>query len=331
MKRRTLITGTASTMAGAIVGSTLGLATGAAFAQADRPPLRILVGFPPGGSADTISRLLAERMREPLGGQNVVIENKPGAAGRIAIDQLKASAPDGNTVLVMPSGPVVLFPHVFKRLSYDVNKDLAPVSQLAGFQFAIVSGPKSGVKNVAEMLAKVKAAPDTASYGSSGNGTVPHFIGVMIAEAAGVPLQHVPYQGGAPAMNALLGGHIGFNIDVVLEALEQHRAGKVRIIAVTGATRSPLLPDVPTLREQGVAMDAAAWFAMYGPGTLPREQAQRLSQAVAAALRDATLRKRLDDIGLEPIGSTPEQLAAVQKADFEKWAKPVKATGYQAD
>jgi tripartite-type tricarboxylate transporter receptor subunit TctC len=327
MKRRTLISGAAA----ATVGTALGLATGHACAQADRPPLRILVGFPPGGSADTLARLLGERLREPLGGQNVVVENKPGAAGRIAIDQLKASAPDGNTVLVMPSGPVVLFPHVFKRLSYDVNKDLAPVSQLAAFQFAVVSGPKSGVKNLAEMLAKVKAAPDTASYGSSGNGTVPHFIGVMLAEAAGVPLQHVPYQGGAPAMNALLGGHIGYNIDVVSEALEQHRAGKVRIVAVTGAARSPLLPDVPTLREQGVAMDAAAWFAMYGPGTLPREQAQRLSQAVAAALRDATLRKRLDDIGLEPIGSTPEQLAAVQKADFEKWAKPVKATGYQAD
>jgi len=331
MKRRTLIAGTAAASIPTLVGTTLGAAFGPAHAQADKPPLRILVGFPPGGSADTIARLLAERMREPLGGQNVVIENKPGAAGRIAIDQLKASAPDGNTVLVMPSGPVVLFPHVFKRLSYDVNKDLAPVSQLAGFQFAVVSGPKSGVKNIAEMLAKAKSAPDTANYGSSGNGTVPHFIGVMLAEAAGVPLQHVPYQGGAPAMTALLGGHIGYNVDVVSESLEQHRAGKVRIIAVTGAQRSPLLPDVPTLREQGVAMDATAWFAMYGPGTLPKEQAQRLATAVAAAMRDPALRKRLDDIGLEPIGSTPDQLAAVQKADFEKWAKPVKATGYQAD
>ena len=326
MNRRPLLLAATATMA----TLALSAAIGPALAQ-DKPPLKILVGFPPGGSADTLARLIGERLREALGGQNVVIENKPGAAGRIAIDQLKASAPDGNTVLVMPSGPVVLFPHVFKRLSYDVDKDLAPISRLAAFQFAIVSGPKSQTKNVAEMLAKAKASPDTASYGSSGNGTVPHFLGVMMGEAAGVTLQHVPYQGGAPAMNALLGGHIGYNIDVVAESLEQHRAGKVRIIAVTGAARSPLLPEVPTLREQGVAMDAAAWFAMYGPGALPKEQAQRLSQAVAAALRDAGLRKRLDDLGLEPIGSTPEQLAAVQKADFEKWAKPVKATGYQAD
>lgn len=314
-----------------LAGLSTSLAASAVQAQADRPPLRILVGFPPGGSADTIARLLAERLREPLGGQNVVVDNKPGAAGRIAIDALKNAAPDGNTVLVMPSGPVVLFPHVFKKLSYDVNKDLAPVSQLAGFQFAVVSGPKTNVKSVAEMLAKAKADPSTANYGSSGNGTVPHFLGVMMGEAAGVQLQHVPYQGGAPAMNALLGGHIGYNVDVVSEALEQHRAGKVRIIAVAGATRSPLLPDVPTLREQGVAMDATAWFAMYGPGTLPREQAQRISQAVATAMKDPALRKRLDDIGLEPIGSTPEQLAAVQKADLAKWEKPVKATGYQAD
>lgn len=300
-------------------------------AQSERAPLRVLVGFPPGGSADTIARLLAERMRDALGGQNVVVDNKPGAAGRIAIEQLKNAAPDGNTVIVMPSGPVVLFPHVFKRLGYDVNKDLAPISQLASFQFAVVSGPKSGVKSIAEMLAKAKADPSTANFGSSGNGTVPHFLGVMLAEAAGVPLQHVPYQGGAPAMNALMGGHIGYNIDVVSESLEQHRAGKVRIIAVAGATRSPLLPDVPTLREQGVAMDATAWFAMYGPGALPREQALRIQQAVAAAMKDPALRKRFADIGLEPIGSTPEQLAAVQKADFEMWARPVKSTGYQAD
>lgn len=304
---------------------------GNAWAQAERPPLKILVGFPPGGSADILARLLAERLPAQLGGQGVVVENKPGAAGRIAIDQLKNAAPDGNTVLVMPSGPVVLFPLVFRKLGYDVNKDLAPVSQLAGFQFAVVSGPKSNVKSVAELLAKVKADPTVATYGTSGNGTVPHFLGVMMGQAAGVDLQHVPYQGGAPAMTALLGGHVGFNIDVVLESLEQHRAGKVRAIAVSGATRSPLLPDVPTLREQGVAMDATAWFAMYGPGALPREQAQRLSQAVAAAMKDPALARRLAELGLEPIASTPEQLAAVQKADLDKWSKPVKATGYMAD
>lgn len=307
------------------------LAATAAQAQADKPPLRILVGFPPGGSADVIARLLAERLPAQLGGQNVVVDNKPGAAGRIAIEAVKAAAPDGNTVVIMPSGPVVLFPLVFKKLGYDPVKDLAPISQLASFQFGIVSGPKSNVKTMAEMLAKAKADPSTASYGSSGNGTVPHFLGLMIGDAAGVPLQHVPYQGGAPAMNALMGGHIGYNVDVISEALEQHRAGKVRVIAVTGIQRSPQLPEVPTLREQGVPMDASAWFAMYGPGTLPAATAQRLSTAVQAALKDPTLQTRLTALGLDTVGSTPDQLAAVQRADLAKWTKPVKDSGFQAD
>ena len=327
MQRRSVLL-SAAALAAALATA---LASPAAWAQADKPPLRILVGFPPGGSADTIARLLAERLPAQLGGQAVVVDNKPGAAGRIAIDQLKNAAPDGNTVLIMPSGPVVLFPHVYKKLNYDVNKDLAPISQLAAFQFCVVSGPKSNVKTMPEMIARAKADPSTASYGSSGNGTVPHFLGLMIGEAAGIDFQHVPFQGGAPAMNALMGGHIGYTMDVVTEALEQHRAGKVRVIAVAGAQRAPQLPEVPTLREQGVAMDASAWFAMYGPGGLPAATAQRLSGAVQAALKDPALAQRMTALGLDPIGGTPEQLALVQRADLAKWAKPVKASGFQAD
>jgi tripartite-type tricarboxylate transporter receptor subunit TctC len=300
-------------------------------AQADRAPLRILVGFPPGGSADMIARQLAERLPAQLGGQAVLVENKPGAAGRIAIDALKNTGADGNTVIVMPSGPVVLFPHVFKKLSYDPVKDLAPVSLLANFQFCVVSGPASSVKTMGEMITKVKADKAVANYGSSGNGTVPHFLGLMINEAAGIDLMHVPYQGGAPAMQALVGGQIGFTMDVVTEALEQHRAGKVRIIAVAGAQRAPQLPDVPTLREQGLAMDASAWFAMYASTAAPAPAVQRVADAVRAAMKDPALQARLTALGLEPVGSTPEQLAATQKADFAKWAKPVKTSGFQAD
>ena len=331
MQRRTPMSSTVA-LAWSVAATLLGLlAAPAAQAQADKPALRVLVGFPPGGSADVIARLLAERLPAQLDNQAVVVDNKPGAAGRIAIEALKNSPPDGNTVIVMPSGPVVLFPLVFKKLGYDPVKDLAPISQLAGFQFGIVSGPRTGVKTVAEMLAKAKADPSTATYGSSGNGTVPHFLGLMIGDAAGIEFQHVPYQGGAPAMTALLGGHIGYNVDVISEALEQHRAGKVRIIAVAGVQRSPLVPDVATLREQGVAMDAGAWFAMYGPGALPAATAQRLSSAVAQTLKDPTLLAKLGAIGLDVIGSTPEQLAAVQRNDLAKWARPVKASGFQAD
>jgi tripartite-type tricarboxylate transporter receptor subunit TctC len=303
---------------------------GSAAAQQEQP-LRLLVGFAPGGSADIFARLLADKLREVLGNRNVIVENKPGAAGRIAIDALKASPPDGNTLILMPSGPVVLFPHVFRKLSYDPVKDLTPISQLANIQMGLASGPKSNVKNMAEMVAKTKASKAPASYGTSGNGTVLHFMGLMIGEAAGIDMEHIPYQGGAPAMNALVGGQIDYTVDVVSEAIEQHRAGKVRIIAVANAQRSSLAPDVPTLREQGIAMDASAWYAIYGPAGMASDMVTRLNTAVVAALKDPGLRARLQQLGLEPIGSTPSQLAAVQKADLEKWAKPVKASGFQAD
>ena len=302
-----------------------------ASAQSSKPPLKILVGFPPGGSADVIARQIASRMSAGLDGQTVVVENKAGAAGRIAIDALKNSPPDGNTVIVMPSGPVVLFPHVYKKLNYDPVKDLTPISQLASFQFCIVSGPKTNVKNMAEMRALAKTDPTSTSFGSSGNGTVPHFLGIMLGDAAGIAMNHVPFQGGAPAMNALLGGHVGYTMDVVTEALEQHRSGKARIIAVAGASRAAQIPEVPTLREQGVAIDASAWFAMYGPANLPAEAVQRLNKAVILAMKDAEFAAKLTALGLEPIGSSPEQLAAVQKADFTKWEKPVKASGFTAD
>jgi tripartite-type tricarboxylate transporter receptor subunit TctC len=324
MKRITLIA--------ALLATTTGFWGGTANAQtsADKP-IKILVGFPPGGSADVVARVLAQHMTAKLGGQPVIVENKPGAAGRIAIEALKNSAPDGTTLFVTPSGPMVIFPHVFKKLGFDPVKDFTPVSQLAGFQFAITSGPKSNAKNVAEMLAKAKSDASTASFASPGAGTVPQFLGVMLSDAAKVELQHVPFQGGAPALNALLGGHVGYGIDVVSESLEAHKSGKARIIAVSGAKRSSELPDVPTLREQGVAMDASAWFAIYGPANMPAATLSRINKAVVEAINDQAAKTKLGSMGFDVIGSTPEQLAAVQKADLNKWEKPIKATGFQAD
>jgi tripartite-type tricarboxylate transporter receptor subunit TctC len=320
------------TFIAALLATSMSFLGGAVSAQTSSDkPIKILVGFPPGGSADVMARVLAERMTAKLGGQPVIVENKPGAAGRIAIDALKATAPDGTTLFVTPSGPMVIFPHVFKKLSFDPVKDLTPVSQLAGFQFAIVSGPKSNAKNIAEMLAKAKSDPSTASFASPGTGTVPQFLGVMLSDAAKVDLQHVPFQGGAPALNALLGGHVGYGIDVVSESLEAHKSGKARIIAVSSAKRSAELPDVPTLREQGVAMDASAWFAIYGPANMPPATLARINKAVVEAINDPAAKTKLSSMGFDVIGSTPEQLAAVQRSDLNKWEKPIRATGFQAD
>lgn len=293
-------------------------------------PVKILVGFPPGGSADQMARLLVDKMQTALGSP-VVVENRPGAAGRLAIDQLVKSAPDGKTLLVMPSGPVVVFPHVFRKLSYDPVKDLTPVSLLARFQFGIASGKSTQATNLQDLAAKARTDKALASFGTPGNGTLPHFLGVMVADAAKVELTHVPFQGGAPSQTALLGGHVGYAIDVSSEFLERHRSGQLKLIAVTGAKRSPLMPDVPTLREQGVALDASAWFALYAPAGMAPLELQRISAAAASAVNDRAVRARMIAMGNEPVGSNPEALAAAQREDLAKWEKPIKATGFKLD
>ncbi|HEX2546707.1 MAG TPA: tripartite tricarboxylate transporter substrate-binding protein, partial [Ramlibacter sp.] len=240
---------------------------------------------------------------------------------------VKTAKPDGQTVIILPSGPMVLFPHVYKKLDYDAEKDFTPVSLLARFQFGVVSGPATNARNVGEMLAKAKADPKNATYGTPGSGTLPHFMGVLMEQATGVAFTHVPFQGGAPANNALVGGHVGYKFDVVSETAELHRAGKVRIIAVTGTSRDPQVPEVPTLKEQGVAMEATAWFAMYAPARLPRETLARLEQAVATAIRRPAMQESLRKLGYEPVGSTSADLAAAQRADLARWERPIKATG----
>jgi tripartite-type tricarboxylate transporter receptor subunit TctC len=304
------------------------VATNVAVAQ-EKSPLKIIVGFPPGGSVDVIARIIADTVRDEF--SSVIVENKPGAASRIALAQTKAAKPDGQTILVEPSGPMVLFPHVYKKLDYDPVKDFTPISQLAAFQIGIAAGPASGVKTVAEMLAKAKADPKTGTYGSSGQGTLPHFLGVMFEQASGTPLVHVPFQGGAPANVALLGGHIGYKIDVVSESVELHRAGKVRLIAVTGATRDSQVPEVPTLKESGIDLVATGWFAVYGPPGMAPDVTQKLNRIIVAAMKKPSNADKLKELGFEVIASSPQGLADAQRADLQRWEKPIKATGIQLD
>ncbi len=310
---------------------TLGLlATAALAAQAQsKPPLKILVGFPPGGSADVLARLVADALKDDF--SPVVVDNKPGAGGRIALGMVKNAKPDGQTVIVLPSGPMVLFPHVYKKLDYDAVRDFTPISQIARFQFGVVAGPASGAKSVGDMIAKAKANPGASSYGTPGSGTLPHFMGVLMEQSSGIQLNHVPFQGGAPANNALLGGHIDYKFDVVSETAELHHSGKARIIAVTGSKRDPQVPEVPTLKESGVNMEATAWFAMYGPAGLSGEALSRLEKAMMKIVRDPALKDKLLKLGYDPIGSGSVELAAAQKADLARWEKPIKATGVQLD
>lgn len=312
----------------AALASTALLAPTLATAQ-DKTPLKIVVGFPPGGSADTLARLVAEALRERYA--PVVVENRPGAGGRIALNQVKRADPDGQTVILLPSGPMVLFPHVYKKLDYHAVTDFSPVSLLARFQFGVVAGPSTPAKSVQDMIARAKAEPGKSSYGTPGLGTLPHFMGVLFEQKAGAQLNHVPFQGGGPANNALLGGHIDYKFDVVSETAEFHRSGKARIIAVTGSKRDPQVPEVPTLREAGIDMEATAWFGVYGPAGMNPAAQNRLSQAFAQALKQPALRERLLGLGYEPVGSTPAELASAQASDLKRWEGPIKATGVQLD
>jgi tripartite-type tricarboxylate transporter receptor subunit TctC len=298
-------------------------------AAQDKTPLKILVGFPPGGSADILSRIVADALRDDF--SPIVVENKAGAAGRIAINAAKTAKPDGQTVIIMPNGPMVLFPHVYRKLDYDPVKDFTPISLIARFQFGVVAGPGSHATSIQDMVAKIKADPKTGTFGSPGQGTLPHFLGVLFSEAAGVHMTHIPFQGGAPANTALLGGHINYKFDVVSETAELHRAGKVRILAVTGAKRDPQVPDVPTLQEAGIKMEADSWFAMYAPAGIPPEASAKLQRAMSAALHRPEVREKLTKLGYEPVGSNGAELAVVQRNDLRRWEAPIQSAGVKLD
>ncbi|MBT2304109.1 Bug family tripartite tricarboxylate transporter substrate binding protein [Variovorax paradoxus] len=308
--------------------TTVALAAPLALAQ-DRST-RILVGFPPGGSADVVARLLADKMRVSLG-HNVIVDNKPGASGRLALAETKRAAPDGSTLIFSPSGALVIHPWLYQNLGYDTVKDFTPISLASTFDFAVTAGPGAPSGDLKTVLAWMKANPGKANYATSGAGTVPHFAGLLLSQAAGVPMTHVAYRGGAPAAQDLIGGQVPLMVDTAVETIEHHRAGKVRILAVTGAQRSRALPEVPTLKESGIDITADAFFGLYGPPGMPPELVQRIDRAVADALRAPEIQERIYNLGLVPAHAGPAELAAIQAAHLKRWETPIKASGFKAE
>lgn len=313
-----------------LIALALAAAAPMAIAQADKT-VRILVGFPPGGSLDTVARLLAEKMREDLK-TNFVIDNKPGAGGRVAADMLKNAAPDGATLMVTPVVIPVLAPLVFSKLNYNPVTDFAPVGHIGNFDFAFTVPAALPVKTVGEWLAFAKANPGKANFGSPSAGSLPHFFGEMLARESQVELVHVPYTGGAPLMNALLGNQVSAGIDVVFEASESHRNGKVRVLATSGERRSTALPDVPTFKESGYPqIVASGWFAMYAPARTPDATIATYNRALNKALAQPDVRDRFAKLALEPGGGSPADLTRLQESSTARWAPVVKATGFRAD
>ncbi|HSH91498.1 MAG TPA: Bug family tripartite tricarboxylate transporter substrate binding protein, partial [Ramlibacter sp.] len=292
--------------------------------------IKIWIGFPPGGSADTIARVLAEKMKVSLG-QNVVVDNKPGAAGRLILGEIKRMAPDGQNLVLSPSGAMVIAPWLYSTLPYDPIKDFTPISRLVTFDFAITAGPGAPAGDLKSVLAWMKANPGKANYATSGAGTVPHFAGMLLSQAAGVPLTHIAYKGGAPAAQDLIGGQVPLMVDTASETIEHHKAGKVRILAVTGEARNRALPDVPTLKELGINSTADAFFGLYGPPGMSPELVARLDRAVADALRAPDIQERVYGFGLVPNHAPGPQLATTQAEHLKKWETPIKASGFKAE
>ena len=288
----------------------------------DKAPVRVLVGLAAGGSNDLIARELAERLRTITGDQYIV-ENKPGAAQRLALAELRRAPPDGRTFIVATNSPFSTLPNVYgDKLGYDPVKDFTPIGRMVKFETALATGPLVQAKTFADFVAWAKANPSLAAYGTPGAGTSPHFVGVMLSNALGLLLTHVPYKGGAPAINDLIGGHLPMLINSLPDMLEQHRGGRLRIIAT---------PEVPTLTELGIPMTAHIGIDIYAPAGVPSDVVERLNAALAQAVNTPETRDRFIKYGLIISPSSPQQLAAFQAEELKKWAAPIKASGYTGE
>jgi tripartite-type tricarboxylate transporter receptor subunit TctC len=299
-------------------------------ALAQEHPIRIIFPFAAGGSGDGLSRLIAEKMQSVVN-RTVIVENRTGGAGRPGVVAVKNAAPDGGTLLITPIAPMALYQHFYKNLEYDPINDFAAVSQIATFDFAVAVGPKVPVASLKELVAWVKADARRAAFGSPGAGSLPHFFGVLFGRVAGTDLRHVPYKGSAATLADLMAGHVPMVFTTISDFVELHNAKRIRIVATSGAERSPFVPDVATFLEAGFDIQGTAWYAAFAPARTPRETVERHSKIIAAAVRMPDVTARLLAYGLQPTGTSAAELAAIQKADSDRWAATLKASGFAAD
>jgi tripartite-type tricarboxylate transporter receptor subunit TctC len=300
-----------------------------AMAQGDNAA-RIVVGFPPGGSADTIARLLADRLRDELK-RPVIVENRPGAGGRVLAAALKTLPADGSVVMLAPDALFTTNPFVFRKLSYE-PADLLPVSLVAEFPFAFATGAESGAKSFPEYVKWARENRATASFGSPAAGSPLHFVGLMVGREIDVELLHVPYQGGAPLLTALAGGQVSAGVNTLTDMLEMHKSGRIRILAIPGSKRSPLLPEVPTFAELGYQqVIARGFFGLYAPAGTPAAAVSSWNAALQRVLAQPALRERLAALGFDAYASTPAELENMARRDAAVWGPVIKASGFSAD
>jgi tripartite-type tricarboxylate transporter receptor subunit TctC len=294
-------------------------------------PIRLLVGFAAGGPADISARVLGDRFAEAWG-QPVVIENITGAAGNIATERVAKAAPDGYTLLLAASATIVTNPSLYQKLAFDPVNDLMPISQVCFTPNLLVVPGDLAAKSVKELVAYARAQPGTLTFGSAGVGTSQHLAGELFKTMAGIDIQHVPYRGIAAVMPDLLGGRLTMAFGNISAVLPLVRAGKLRALAVTSPGRSASVPDLPTMIEEGFAgFDSTAWFALMAPAGTPAPVIAKLHRETARILALPDVRKRFDELGMEVIGNTPAEFAAVIKAETPQWAKVIKEAGIKAE
>ncbi|MGQ0651674.1 MAG: Bug family tripartite tricarboxylate transporter substrate binding protein [Betaproteobacteria bacterium] len=294
-------------------------------------PVRIICPFPPGGGVDITARAIAAELSKGLG-QPVTVENRPGAGGNVAAGELARSAPDGYTLMLTLNSLHSIAPLLYSRLPFDAAKDFAYITPLVTFSNVLVVTPSIRARSVQELIAQAKREPGKLNFGSSGNGTNIHLVGELFKAQAGIDIVHVPYKGSAPALTDLLAGNLAMMFETIPFAVSQIKAGKLRALAVTGAKRSPVLPEVPTVAESGLpGFETAAWYGIISPAGTPRDIVMKLNAEAVKGANSNDFRSRMEPLGFEIVTSSPERMAEMVRADGARWAPVVKAAGVKID
>ena len=313
----------------ALIAAFVLFAAAGALAQQDYPskPIHIVAPFEAGGATDIMARMIAQKFAESLG-QPVIIDNRPGAGGGIGTAAVAKSPADGYTIVFGNLAPNAINPSIYTNLQYDAGKDFAPISVVATVPLILVTPSSSPARSVRELIALAKSAPGKLNFGSPGVGSVAHVVGEMFNTMAATRLMHVPYKGGAPAVRATLTGEVSMMFATVISAKPHIRSGKLRALGITSAERSPVAPDIPTIAESGLpGFEVDVWFGLLAPAATPRAIVERLAHEVRRALDAPEIRAKFAELSAVPSPTTPDQFAAIIRADIAKWAKVVKESG----
>lgn len=308
------------------------LLSSAAFAQNwPAKNVTIVVPWPPGGPSDIVARPTAKGLTEAFG-KTFIIDNRGGAGGNIGSEYASKQAADGYTLLITSGGPIVINPYVYTKMSYDPQRDLTPITNMLRVPLVLAVHPSVPAKNLQELIAHIKAQDGKAQWASAGNGTPQHMTGELFRTTAKLDMIHIPYKGSAPAITDLVGGHVPMMFDTTIAIIPQIKAGKLRAIAVSGAQRSPQLPDVPTFTEAGLpGVESYGWYGFFAPAKTPKDVITRINEAALKYMKTPEFQKVLADTGSDYVGDTPENFAAFVRSESAKWGRVARETGAKLD